>query len=137
MQQICETIVKIKSLKDFTKSESPKSKQKGSHYNSEGFLSELQLYEPIKLHGTLLQHMNTSQRNSQMHQHQSYITFNPYSKKFFVMIFNGKDKNVAIVEDLASLLPKRNALPDNEWNNFDHFVKDACSELSFINQSRF
>lgn len=86
MQQICETIVKIKSLKDLSKqsdviqeasvqeeadqlekaAEEGQAEQKKSEikdakdfYNSEGFLSELQLYSPITLNGTLLKHFNT------------------------------------------------------------------------------
>jgi len=81
MQQICETIVKIKSLKDITKQseviveasvqaesdmpEKPgdepaavKVKSAKDFYNAEGFLSELQLYSPIELNGTLLKHFN-------------------------------------------------------------------------------
>lgn len=85
MQQICETIVKIKSLKDLTKqsevivkasvqaeSEMPekpedksedkpaeaKAKSAKDFYTAEGFLSELQLYSPIVLNGTLLKHFN-------------------------------------------------------------------------------
>jgi hypothetical protein len=54
MQEICETIVKIKSLKSVSGDNSPV--KPNGHYNSEGFISELQLYQPIKLHGTLLMH---------------------------------------------------------------------------------
>lgn len=142
MQQICERIATVKSLKELTASnESPQSDdaaKRGDFYSPEGFISEVQLYQPIILNGTLLMHKNSLQRGSSLHQNQySYITFCPFSHKYFVMAFNNKDRNITIVEDLANVLPKTTSETFEEVSSFSGFVKQTLKQIININESRY
>jgi hypothetical protein len=84
-------------------------------------------------------HRNALQRGSSLHQNQhSYISYCPFNRKYFVMVLNNKDKNIAVVEDLANVLPKTiNEVEDNEAASFTGFVRQALKQITHINESRF
>ena len=53
------------------------------------------------------------------------------------MAFNNKDRNIAIVEDLANVLPKTTSENFEEVSSFSGFVKQTLKQITHINESRY
>lgn len=100
-------------------------------------MTEWELYESITCKSTLVKVLEDKQ--SILLSAQSYITYDPTSKKFLAITLDQAFRNVAVYDDPASLLPRSREAPsaDVDPTSFKSFVAQAFGVLAWANQSRF
>ena len=98
------------------------------------FVTEWELFEPIKVKSTLVKVYEDKQ--SLLLSAQAYLTYDPRRKKFLAMPLTDQAfRNVVVYDDPSNLLPRSREAPsaDVDATSFKSFVAEAFGVLAWAN----